>query len=279
MRILLASSEVHPYSKTGGLADMVGALAKTLARAGHQVGLVTPLYAGIRERFPALKPLGLPLDIRLGTQPVHGEVWGLEPLKRLTIYFVDQPAFYQRPALYQQNGADYPDNAERFIFFSKAVAHLALELPWKPELLHLHDWQTGFAALIVQEQQPRAGQGDAPRICMTIHNVAYQGAFPRAQYALTNLSWEHFTPGAVEFYGQMNCLKAGLTCADVLTTVSPRYAREITTEEFGCGLDGLLRYRHGSLFGILNGVDYEEWNTIANPYLKHAYSATHLEGK
>jgi starch synthase len=279
MKILLASSEVHPYSKTGGLADMVGALAKTLARAGHRVGLVTPLYAGIREQCRELKPLGLPLDLPLNSKAVRGEVWSLEPANGLTIYFVEQPSFYQRPNLYQENGADYPDNAERFIFFSKAVAHLALHLPWKPELLHLHDWQTGFAALFVQEQSKRAGQGTAPRICMTVHNAAYQGVFPRSKYALTNLAWDYFTPAVAEFYGQMNCLKAGLAAADVLTTVSPRYAREITTEEFGFGLDGLLRYRHSVLFGILNGVDYEEWNTTGNPFLQHSYSPDHLEGK
>src|SRR5207244_9892705 len=123
MRILLASSEVHPYSKTGGLADMVGALAKTLARAGHQVGVVTPVYAGVRERVPELKLLGLPLDFPLATRRVHGEVWRLERKEGVTVYFVDQPVFYQRPGLYQKDGVDYADNAERFIFFSKAVAH------------------------------------------------------------------------------------------------------------------------------------------------------------
>src|SRR3954447_9343325 len=139
MKILLASSEVHPYSKTGGLADMVGALAKSLARAGHQVGLVTPLYLGIRERFPELKPVEMPLDVPLGTRRVRGEIWALEPMPGLTIYFVDQPEFYQRSTLYQKYGVDYPDNAERFIFFSKTVAHLAFHLPWKPELVHVHD--------------------------------------------------------------------------------------------------------------------------------------------
>jgi starch synthase len=146
MKILVASSEAHPYSKTGGLADMVGALARTLASLGHQVGLVTPLYSGIRERFPQLKRLDMPLDFPLGLQRIQGEVWSLEPADRLTIYFIDQAAFYQRPELYQVQGVDYPDNAERFIFFSKAVAHLALHLPWKPEMVHVNDWQSALAA-------------------------------------------------------------------------------------------------------------------------------------
>src|SRR5258708_4230067 len=125
MRILLASSEVYPYSKTGGLADMVGALAKTLARLGHQGGLITPLYLGIRERFPELKLADLPINVPLGAQRVHGDIWQLDAAPRLTIYFLDQPDYYQRATLYQRYGVDYPDNAERFIFFSKAAAHLA----------------------------------------------------------------------------------------------------------------------------------------------------------
>ena len=143
----------------------------------------------------------------------------------------------------------------------------------------MHDWQTGLAALLLQHQRKLAGQGTTPGICLTIHNLAYQGLFPAAQYALTNLPWDYFTPAGVEFYGQMGCLKAGIVSADVITTVSPRYAREITTEELGCGLDGLLRRRHTSLVGILNGVDYEEWNTISDPYLKHSYSPDDLSGK
>ena len=279
MRILLASSEVHPYSKTGGLADMVGSLAKTLARAGHRVGIVTPLYAGIRERFPQLQRVDLPLEFPLGAQPVRGETWSLEPIEGLTVYFVDQPGFYERADLYQAEGTDYPDNAERFMFLSKAAAHLALHLPWKPEVMHLHDWQASPAALLLQHQRKLAGQGSTPGICLIIHNLAYQGLFPAAKYALMNLPRDYFTPNGAEFYGQMSCLKTGIVYADVITTVSPRYAREITTEESGCGLDGLLRQRNSSLVGILNGVDYEEWNTISDPYLKHRYSAADLAGK
>ncbi len=279
MRILLASSEVHPFSKTGGLADMVGALGKALARADHRVGIVTPLYLGIRERFPGMRPLDLSLEFALGVRRAAAEVWALESGSGPTIYFVDVPEFYQRATLYQKDGLDYPDNAERFILFSKVVAHLALHLPWKPELLHLNDWQTAMAALLLRHQRRLPAWSAAPRTCMTIHNLAYQGVFPASQYALTNLPWDYFVPAGVEFYGQVNCLKTGIAYADVITTVSPRYAREITTEELGCGLDGLLRQRQSSLFGILNGVDYEEWQTVNNPYLPAAYSAGDLSGK
>src|SRR5262249_36894490 len=150
MRILLASSEVHPYSKTGGLADMVGALGKALARLGHQVGIVTPLYAGVHERFPKMQRLEMPLEFPLGARKVAGEVLALEGGNGLTLYFIAQPSFYERKALYHEQGRDYPDNPERFLFFSKAIAHLARDLPWNPELLHLHDWQTRFAALFTR---------------------------------------------------------------------------------------------------------------------------------
>jgi starch synthase len=284
MRILLASSEVHPYSKTGGLADMVGALGKTLARKGHEVGIVTPLYAGVRKRFPALNPLRLSLDLPLGNGRATAQVYCLRPAERLTIYFVDQAGFFERPGLYQENGRDYPDNAERFIFFSKAVARLALALPSKLDILHLHDWQPGLAALLLREELKRegkgtAGQGTGPRICLTIHNLAYQGIFPADRFPLTNLPWDFFKPDGVEFYNQLNSLKAAIVYSDVITTVSPRYAREIMTEEMGCGLDGLLRKRQNALFGILNGVDYEEWNPMSDLALSCPFSVDDLSGK
>jgi starch synthase len=278
MRILLVSSEVHPYSKTGGLADMVGALAKSLARAGHQVGIVTPLYLGIREQLPDLK-LFQALDLPLGAQRIHGEVWSIQPQPRLTVYFLDQPSLYHRTALYQVHGVDYPDNAERFIFFSKAAAHLAFQLDWKPELVHAHDWQAAPTILFVHHQAKQPGVSLVPRTCLTLHNLAYQGLFPANRYALTNLPWDYFNPEGVEFFGQMNCLKAGIAFANAITTVSPSYAREITTPELGFGLEGLLRKRQNSITGILNGVDYEEWNTSHNRYIKHPFDADNIEGK
>ncbi len=279
MKLLLASSEVHPYSKTGGLADMVGALAKSLAREGHEVSLITPLYKGVREKNPGLKATNIQLDLPLGTRQVKGDVWTLSPVANLTIYFIEQPEFYLRHSPYlQPDGIGYPDNDERFLFLSKAVVYLAREVV-KPDLVHVHDWQVGFVPLLMRHEELTAGWKNPPPTCLTIHNLAYQGTFPGWRYMFTNLPWEYFNIDGAEFYGQVNCLKAGIGYADLLTTVSPRYAREITTPEFGCGLDGLLRKRQDALIGILNGVDYEEWNTSHNPYLRHAYSAEHLEGK
>jgi starch synthase len=279
MRILLASSEVHPFSKTGGLADMIGALGKALAQAGHRVGIVTPLYQGIVERFPQIKRADLRFDLALGARQVAAELWTVEPAERLTVYFIHQPEFFYRPSLYQQDGAGYTDNAERFIFFSKCVVDLARRLGWQPEIVQANDWQAGFVPLLLQHRARTEGWGNAPASCLTIHNLAYQGTFPPAAYDLTNLPRVFFNLDGAEFFGSVNCLKAGIAFADVITTVSPRYAREITTEEFGCGLDGLLRKRQGKLFGILNGVDYDEWNTTHNPFLNHPYSAADLLGK
>jgi starch synthase len=278
MKILLASSEVHPFSKTGGLADMVGALGKALARAGHEARIVTPLYRGIREQFPKMQRMDWQFDLPLGTSRAQAELFSLEVETGLTIYFIHQPDFYNREGYYLENSISYPDNAERFIFFSKCVAHLARYLPWRPDIIHVHDWQVALVPALILQQR-REGWGNPPPSCLTIHNLAYQGIFPPQAFTLTNLPGEFFTIEGAEFYGQLNCLKAGIVFADAITTVSPRYAREITTEEFGCGLDDRLRQRQNRLFGILNGVDYEEWNTANNKFLQNSYSVTRLAGK
>ena len=279
MRILLASSEVHPFSKTGGLADMVGALGKALARAGHETRMVTPLYPGIREKYPQIRRVDWRFDLPLGARRVQAELWSLEAENRPLVYFIQQPEFYQRAGLYQENDFSYADNAERFIFFSKCVAQLARYQPWRPDVIHINDWQTGFVPALVLQQRRAEGWGNPPPTCLTIHNLAYQGIFPPGAFALTNLPGEFFTIEGAEFYGQLNCLKAGIAFADAIVTVSPRYAREIMTEEFGCALDGLLRRRQNRLFGILNGVDHEEWNPAADPLLPQTFSVRRLRGK
>jgi len=279
MRLLLATSELHPYSKTGGLADMVAGLAKALAKAGHQVGVATPLYRGVREQFPRLRRLDWQLDLPLDNRRFTAGVWTVQPRPGLTFYFVDQPDFYQRKELYQERGIAYWDNAVRFAFLSKCVVELARRLPWQPELVHVHDWQLGLAPLLVRHQARLGQWPNPPRTCLTIHNLAFQGVFPPEAYRLANLPWDYFHLGGAEFYRHVNFLKAGIAYADALITVSPRYAREITTPEFGCGLQGILQARQNSLTGILNGVDYDEWRTTKNPFLAHSYSARRLNGK
>ena len=278
MKILLASSEVHPYSKTGGLADMVGALGKALVHAGHEAVIVTPLYRGIREKYPDLRHVDWYLNLPVDQRMVNAQLWSLEPQPGLTIYFVDSPHYYDRAGIYHEANLSYLDNAERFIFFSKCVAHLARYLPWRPDLVHVHDWQVALVPALMLQQQ-REGWVQPPPTCLTIHNLAYQGVFSPETFALTNLPEEFFGIEGAEYYGQLNCLKAGIAFADRITTVSPRYAREITTEEFGCGLDGFLRNRQGRLTGILNGVDYHDWTTTKNKFLKASYSAARIRGK
>ena len=278
MRIILASSEVHPFSKTGGLADMVGALGKALATAGHEVLIVTPLYRGVAAKFPKLQRVDWFFNLPMGNRWLQAGLWSLDLGGRLKVYFVDYPEFYDRSGIYHERNVSYPDNAERYIFLSKCVVHLARYLPWRADLVHLHDWQLGLVPLLLMQQRYE-GWGNPPPTCLTIHNLAYQGVFPPETYDLTNASKEFFLPDGAEYYGLLNCLKAGIAFADIITTVSPRYAREIATEEYGCGLDGLLRRRRDRLFGILNGVDYADWNTTTNPFLAKPYSVTRIAGK
>jgi starch synthase len=279
MKILLASSEVHPFSKTGGLADMVAALGKALAHAGHEARIVTPLYRGIREKFPQLRREDWQFDLPLGAKRVSAQLWSLELEPSLTIWFVDQPEFYDRAGIYLGANFSYADNDERFIFLSKCVANLARYSPWQPDIVHVHDWQVALVPALLLHQKNAEGWGKPPPTCLTIHNLAYQGTFPGTSFALTNLPLDYFTMDGAEFYGQLNCLKAGIVYADAITTVSPRYAREIMTEALGCALDDRLRLRRNHLFGILNGVDYSEWNTTKNKFLPHPYSVTRMAGK
>ncbi len=278
MKILMASSEVYPFSKTGGLADMVGALAGALNGAKHEIRVVTPLYRGIREKFPALRKVDWYFNQPLGLQFVQADLWELDWARGLKVYFIDHPAYFNRPGVYFENNVSYPDNDERFIFFSKCVVHLARYLSWRPDVVHVHDWQSGLVPALIL-QQKHEGWGNPPATCLTIHNLAYQGVFPETSFALTNLPGTFFQTEGCEFFGLLNCLKAGIAYADFITTVSPRYAREITTEEYGCGLDGILRQRHHRLVGILNGVDYAEWNTTRNPRLFKPYSIGRMAGK
>lgn len=279
MNILFASSEVHPFSKTGGLADMVSALGKALAQAGHDVHVITPLYRGLREKFPKLIQVDWQYNLQLGTKWEQGKLWSLELQKGLTIYFVEHAGFFDRPGIYLENNVSYADNAERYIFFSKCVTHLARYSRWRPDIIHVHDWQVALVPALMLHQARAEAWLNPPPTCLTIHNLAYQGTFPASAFSLTNLPGEFFTPDAAEYYNQLNCLKAGIIFADALTTVSPRYAREITTESLGCGLDDRLRQRRKQLFGILNGVDYGEWNTTKNSFLPHAYSVAEIAGK
>jgi starch synthase len=213
---------------------------------------------------------------------VHGSIQTLKTAEGVTVYFVDQPEYFgHRPGIYNDAAGDYPDNCERFIFLSRAAVNLAryLPLPVRPEILHAHDWQTALIPLLVHHGRTREVWLKSPKTLFTIHNLAYQGRYEGPRYRSAGLPWDYFHTEGAEFHGDFNLLKAGVVFTDLVTTVSPSYAEEIKTVEHGCGLDGLLRRRAESLVGILNGVDYDEWNTTANPHLPAAYSAANLSGK
>ena len=279
MHILQATSEFYPYSKTGGLADMVAGLSSALADMGHEVTIVTPLHKGIRDKHPELKSTRFTLRIPMGRRTVKGLVRKIIPRRNLTVLFVDQPKYYDREGIYMENGMGYPDNPERFIFFSKAIVQIASKLRRIPDVIHCHDWQTGLIPLLLQNTKGQSRRTPAGGTCLSIHNLAYQGVCDAGNYRLTNLPRDYFTSTGVEFYGQLNFKKAGLVFADQLTTVSPQYATEIMTPEFGEGLDGVLRQRVSNLSGILNGVDYTQWRTAGNPHLHFDYSPKDLSGK
>ncbi|MCP5525311.1 MAG: glycogen synthase GlgA [Verrucomicrobiales bacterium] len=282
MKVLLASSELHPHSKTGGLADMVAALAKYLAKAGHQVTVVTPLYRSVAAGAAA-EPLEQGLLIPLGGALLAAQVRVLRPQPRLTVCFLDQPELFNRAGIYDEKQelgrVAYPDNFERFTFFSKATVEIARHFIETPQIIHLHDWQTGLVPLMVRHLGWYEGWTPTPRTVFTIHNLGYPGRAAGAKFALTGLPAYYFHPDACEFYGDVNPLKTGIMFADAVTTVSPTYAGEITTREFGAGLDGVLRRRRDVLSGILNGVDYEVWRTDGNPHLPHSYTAAAPMGK
>lgn len=285
MRILLASSELHPYSKTGGLADMVAALGKYLAKAGHEVSVFTPLHRCVRESGEAEEMSGVEasVEVPLGGRLVTGQVRALRPQRRLTVYFLEQDEFYDREGLYDQRlphgRVGYADNFLRFAFFSRAVVQLMRNMDLRPHTVHGHDWQAGLMPLLIRHRGWSEAWESVPKTVFTIHNLAFSGRAAGRDYPLTGLPTYYFHPDACEYYGDVNPLKSGILFADSVTTVSPRYAQEITTPLFGAGLDGVLRSRQSALTGILNGVDYEVWNTTKNPHLAHPYSADAMDGK
>ena len=279
MHVLLATSELNPYSKTGGLADMVSALARALAGTGLRVSVVTPLYRGMVDSNSSIEPTSWRWAIPMGDSLVEGRFHCYKPSPNLTLWFVEQAGFFDRPGLYGEGGRDYADNSARFIFLSRAALILARHLPDPPKVLHCHDWQTGLIPILASHARLQTGWALPPRTVFTIHNLAFQGSFPASSWGLSGLpaDWLHIE-SALHF-NRVNFLKAGLTQSQAITTVSPTYAQEILTAEYGCGLEGLLLKRYNDLGGILNGVDYEEWNSASDPALPAAFSAQDLSGK
>ncbi len=280
MNILVVASEVTPFAKTGGLADVAGSLPRAIARLGHEVRLIMPRYRAVDPKRFRLKRRLPRITIPLGSSRVDGSVFeSVFPGTRIPVYFVDQPDLFDRDGLYQHEGSDFPDNLARFSFFSQVVLDAVPRLGWQPGVVHCHDWQTALviAHLALTRASDQFWQSAAS--VLTVHNLAYQGVFPQADWPLTGLSSSAFSMEGLEFYGQINCLKGGLVHADRLSTVSPTYAKEIQTPAGGCGLDGILVTRRDALVGILNGIDVDEWNPQTDPRLAARYAVDRLEGK
>jgi starch synthase len=268
MRIVVVASEAEPFAKTGGLADVAGALPRALGSLGHHASLILPCYRQAWKSGP-FQATGLTLRVPVGSRVVEGFVHRATlPRSDAPVYLIDQPEYFDREALYGPEGRDYPDNPERFIFFCRAALEVIRLLDLRPDIIHCNDWQTGLIPVYLDEFYRRVPGFASVGTLLTIHNMGYKGEFPRAVMALTGLDARLFNWQQLEYHGQIGFLKAGLVFADLLNTVSPTYAREIQTPEFGCGLDGLLRSRAGDLRGIVNGIDPAVWNPATDRWLE-----------
>lgn len=271
MKILLAASEAVPFCKTGGLADVVGALGQRLGAAGHDVCLILPKYRSV-EAAALQGGRSQALKIPLGAESVEVQLRFMQ-WRAVSVYFIDYPPYFDREGLYQREGSDHPDNDARFALFSRGILEAAKAVGFKPDVVHLHDWQTGLTAAQLKRHYARDPFFAKTASVFTVHNMAYQGLFPRESLALSGLQGE-FTPDGLEYYGQASYLKAGLVFSDLLTTVSPTYAREIQESgERGFGFEGLLRRRSADLFGVLNGLDTDIWNPARDSRLPKRYAA------
>ncbi|MDE3108325.1 MAG: glycogen synthase GlgA [Acidobacteriota bacterium] len=274
MKILFVAPEGLPYSKTGGLADVVEGLPRALRELGHQVAVLLPRYRGNKITSTLVSSVTISMGDTLRF-PALGE----GPSSNGTRYFfVDDSEVFDRAHLYGNKNDDYPDNAERFTEFSRAAIEFAKRV-WLPDVIHCHDWQTALVPVLLRTQYATDPVARSLPIVLTIHNLGYQGIFPRATLRACGLPDSLFTMETLEFFGNVNFLKGGLTFADYLTTVSRRYAREIQTPEYGFGLEGILRNRAEHIVGVLNGADYAIWSPEADTLIAQNYSLHNLGGK
>jgi starch synthase len=274
VRILFVASEGLPFSKTGGLADVVEALPKALVALGHEVAVVLPRYRGTKATSVATPSLTIPLGNRLRFPAV---VDGTQ-ISGVRYFFVDDPGYFDRDGIYGNSAGDFPDNAERYSEFSRTAIEIVKHV-WPADVIHCHDWQTGLVPVLL-----RTSYGDDPLVkdipvVFTIHNMGYHGLFKADVLERAGIPRAVYTPAGMEFFGNVNFLKGGLVYSDCLTTVSRRYAEEIQTPEFGYGLDGVVRSRADRLVGILNGVDYSAWSPDKDKFIPMKYSPKDMSGK
>jgi starch synthase len=282
MRVAVVTSEVVPFSKTGGLADVSRALPRELAQTGHRVTVFTPYYKSCQDWFnqhgPESEYRELPYGVWIGSDELPLRYISMEAAG-VEYVFVISPELFLRDHLYLEHGKhDYPDNVSRFSFFSRAVLEYALSRGIEYDVFHANDWQSALVPVYLKTLYDRP-QLQTARSLLTIHNLGYQGLFPKEQIFATGLGWEHFNAEELEFYDNLNLLKGGIVFADAVNTVSPHYASEIQTPEYGAGLDGVLRAHRSKLSGILNGIDNSLWDPQSDQHTPDKFSAESLAGK
>ena len=278
MKILIASSEAVPYIKTGGLADVAGSLLKELRAKKEEASLVLPLYTAIKNKYK-LHATGKAIQVKMGNVTYRGSIYASSESDIPEAYFIECDELYGRPELYGTPAGDYPDNALRFIFFSRAIFEAFIALRIKPDVIHCNDWQTALVPLFLKTLYKGLAYFSKTSTLFTVHNLGYQGIFDAAALSYTGLGKEYFVPDRLEFYGKLNLMKAGLIYADLLNTVSATYAHEIQQVEYGFGLDGVMRKRTHDLFGIINGIDYAEWDPSKDTFIPSRFGNADLKGK
>jgi starch synthase len=279
MKVLFVTSEISPFSRAGGLADVSHALPVALSRLGHQVWVCTPRYRQARNLKPPERLLKTTLEVPISWMKKPAQIFQASLEEEVPVFLIDRDDLYDREGLYGNEYGDYQDNAERFIFFSRAVLELCLALDLRPEIIHCNDWQTGLIPVYLKIAYKDFPALNATASLFTIHNLGYQGLFWHYDLHLTGLGWELFTPQGLEYFGKLNLMKGGIVFADILNTVSPTYRREILSPDNGFGLEGLLNTREKDLYAVLNGVDYRIWDPDRDPLLPAHYNAAGLENK
>ncbi|HVO33054.1 MAG TPA: glycogen synthase GlgA [Elusimicrobiota bacterium] len=280
MKILFIASECVPFCKTGGLADVVGALPKELRKKRHDVRVILPKYKSIRGQEFGLKETGEGVRLTVAGRLEAADIRTAKTERGVKVYFINHEGYFGRAGLYQNAQGDYSDNAERFAFFSRAALEASKAIEFRPDVVHAHDWQTGLVPVYLKTLYRHDAFFQHTASVLTLHNMAYQGIFPKELLDVVGLTWNEFTMDKVEFYDQINFLKGGIAYADMLTTVSPTYASQIQEAyEYGRGLEGTIRNRSSDLVGILNGLDTDEWNPAKDPFLAKPFEASAMNGR
>lgn len=282
MNIVYLTTEAIPFAKTGGLADVCGTLPGRIAALGHRAAIIMPAFREIRASNLPIETTDISFAIAMTDRKLVGArlLKSKLPDGDVPVWFIDQPQYFDRDSLYGTSAGDYRDNAERFAFFCRAAIQAIARIGWSVDVLHCNDWQSGLVPALIKAQPNAYPWISRAASLITIHNLAYQGSFSPDDFIWTGLDWSHFNPDEFEFYGHLNYLKTAIVTADVITTVSPRYAAEIQTPQHGCGLDGVLSARADRVVGIINGIDKTIWDPSTDPQLAANYDReTWRDGK